>query len=203
MPGPSYVPAPSPPAPVSPAEPSGVAWVSRFPGSRSLDDLEPPFRDNCRRFVAALQAAGASVTISSTVRPAERAYLMRSAYDVSRGLSPASVPPHPGVNIRWVHTDGAGNVALAASRAAAQEMVSAYQLRYQPSLTSNHIRKRAVDMTISWTGNLAIRDGNGRLVTITSTPRTGADNTALHAVGASFGVKKLVVDPPHWSDDGG
>jgi len=34
------------------------------------------------------------------------------------------------------------------------------------------------------------------------TPRTGAGNTALHGVGAGYGVHKIVSDPPHWSDDG-
>ena len=56
-------------------------------------------------------------------------------------------------------------------------------------------------MTISWAGNLAMRDGQGRLVTITP-PRTGDVNAALHRVGASYGVIKLVSDKPHWSTDG-
>ena len=57
-------------------------------------------------------------------------------------------------------------------------------------------------MTITWAGTLKIADAAGKIVTITSTPRTGADNAELHAVGKSYGVIKLVADHPHWSDDG-
>jgi hypothetical protein len=36
---------------------------------------------------------------------------------------------------------------------------------------------------------------------IASGPRDGS-NPELIKVGATFGVMKLVSDPPHWSDDG-
>jgi hypothetical protein len=45
-------------------------------------------------------------------------------------------------------------------------------------------------------------DASKVVVTISSTPRTGAFNTDLHQVGASYGVVKLVTDHPHWSADG-
>src|SRR5260221_2175626 len=35
------------------AELSGAAWVNKFPGSTSLDDLKDPFKTNCKDFVAA------------------------------------------------------------------------------------------------------------------------------------------------------
>lgn len=63
----------------------------------------------------------------------------------------------------------------------AREMVAAYGLAYKPSLTSRHIQGRAIDMSIT-----------GWLLPV-------AD---LHELGASYGVHKLVSDPPHWSDDG-
>jgi hypothetical protein len=56
-------------------------------------------------------------------------------------------------------------------------------------------------MTISWGGTLNIRDFNGKVHAIASGPRNGS-NPDLIAVGATFGVIKLVTDPPHWSDDG-
>ena len=63
----------------------------------------------------------------------------------------------------------------------ARAMVAAYGLAYRPSLTSRHIAGRAIDMTVSgWLGSAE----------------------ELHELGASFGVRKLVSDPPHWSDDG-
>jgi hypothetical protein len=49
---------------------------------------------------------------------------------------------------------------------------------------------------------LKIKNAKGDEVTITTTPRTGNDNKELHAVGATYGVHKLVSDPPHWSHDG-
>ena len=59
----------------------------------------------------------------------------------------------------------------------------------------------AIDMTITWQGTLSIVDAQGGLVKIATLPRTG-DNLALHQVGATYSVLKLVGDPPHWSDDG-
>lgn len=63
----------------------------------------------------------------------------------------------------------------------AEEMVAAYGLAYRPSLTSRHIDGLAIDLDIDgWTGTLS----------------------DLYALGATFGVHKLVRDPPHWSVDG-
>jgi hypothetical protein len=54
-----------------------------------------------------------------------------------------------------------------------------------------HTQGNAIDMSISWGGNLSIVNANGETVIITSTPRTGM-NTTLHAVDASYGVIKFV-----------
>jgi hypothetical protein len=56
-------------------------------------------------------------------------------------------------------------------------------------------------MSISWTDTLAIRDAKGKTVSISTSPRTG-QNSKLVAVGKSYGVQKLIKDPPHWSSDG-
>lgn len=198
--------APRPP-PATAGGLSGAHWVAQFPTSRSTDSLVEPFRSNAARFVAALQKAGAAVSIAATRRPPERAYLMHYAWMIAReGMSPTRVPRHPGVAIEWVHTDSKGGVDLTASRAAAEAMADAYALADTPSLTSRHIEGRAIDMSIAWLGNLGIADlRSGALKTITSSPRTGAENRELWAVGAGYGVIKLVKDPPdppHWSDDG-
>ncbi len=50
-------------------------------------------------------------------------------------------------------------------------------------------------------GTLKIVDGKGNTVSI-GAPRNGAANTTLHDVGASYRVKKLVSNEPHWSDNG-
>ena len=56
-------------------------------------------------------------------------------------------------------------------------------------------------MTITWEGTLKIKNKSATIVEI-GTPRNGAENTTLHTVGNSYGVKKLLNDAPHWSADG-
>ncbi len=195
--------APEPTATViPPCEPSGVAWAARFPTSQSTDDLTPVFRDEANRFIAALKAANASVKISETYRSRERAYLMHFSYRLAReNLDPATVPAAEGVNICWLHRDVDGKPDLAASKKAAQQMLTAYNIAFKPTIDSLHIERRAIDMTIAWQGDLKIVDGTGKLVIIKSEPRNG-NNAELHQVGATYGVYKLVSDPPHWFEDG-
>jgi hypothetical protein len=184
-------------------EPSGAQWVARFPGSSDVSDLSLSFSSAASNFISALQTATATVTVNATYRPAERAYLMHYAFMVANNqIAPSAVPDFAGVDICWKHYDTSGNLDDAAARAAAAAMVSGYGIVYAPALVSRHTQREAVDMNISWTGDLTIVDGNGTSVTITSTPRTGADNIDLRAVGSSYGVNKLASDAPHWSSDG-
>ena len=182
---------------------SGPQWVSKFPASISLDDLADPFRGSAKRFVAALTTAHATVIISDTLRPPQRAHLMHFSFSIAReSLNPSSVPAMPAVDIHWVHTNTAGQPDLASSRAAAEAMVQGYGIAFKPVLHSRHTEGLAVDMTIHWQNNLVIAQADGTRQTIASLPRTGAGNTDLHLVGVGYGVKKLVSDPPHWSSDG-
>jgi len=182
---------------------SGGQWVSHFPNSANMDDLAEPFRTNARRFVGALRQAQATVAIAATLRPPERAYLMHFAFLIARaGIDPSTVPPRAGVDIQWVHRTAQGVPDLAASRAAAEQMVQGYGVVVEPVLDSQHIRGKAIDMTIRWQNNLVIAKADGTSTTITSVPRTGEGNVDLRQVGASFGVIKLVSDPPHWSLNG-
>ena len=168
----------------------GSAWISKFPTSRDLQDLDVSFRDKVRAFIAAIHAAGGSVSISATLRPPERAYLMHYSWEVAKGnIAPDKVPGYPGVFIEWDH----GN--LASSRAAAQAMVNGYQIVYKPSLTSNHSQGKAIDMTIAGHRGRSIVDKSGTAVKIKS-------DSDLYRVGSSYGVVKLRSDPPHWSADG-
>lgn len=173
---------------------SGRQWASRFPTSKKVEDLAPAFRQNVTRFIHAIESAGGQVAISATRRPAQRAYLMHYAWDVAKGLiQPDKVPPYRGpgapVNINWDHG------STAKSRQAAQAMVDAYRIIYRPATTSRHIDGTAIDMKISNYKGKTMRNGQGKSVRIDS-------DKDLHALGASFGVKKLVSDPPHWSADG-
>jgi hypothetical protein len=148
------------------------------------------------RFITAIERVGGHVVLTATRRPRERAYLMHYSWLVSRGLNPASVPAYDGipVAIDWV----------AGGKVGAQEMVDGYALRYQPSLTSRHIEGQAIDATFSWDGSLLVMNGAGVRVVLVSTANGGSEhaNTRLHDVGRSYGVVKLISDPPHWSTDG-
>lgn len=179
---------------------SGAAWwhahQARFPNSAAIADLAEPFRTRAAAFVGALREAGARVAIASTRRNAVRAKLMAYSWRIaSAALDPGAVPAIPGVAIRWDHGDDTR------SRRAAQEMVALFGIAYPPALTSRHIAGRAIDMTINWSGTLALVDAVGARHRLEA-PRSGAGNTALHAIGAGYGVHKLLSDPPHWSDDG-
>ena len=143
-------------------EPSGAQWCARFPTSNSLDDLTEPFRTNASRFVAALRQAGATVSIAATYRPVERAWLMHWCFDVSHNQrDPRGVPPMLGVPIRWAHVDAQGAFDAVASRRAAEDMADTYRIAFMPALESRHTQRRAVDMTISWSGTLEIRAADG------------------------------------------
>lgn len=181
---------------------SGACWCSRFMGSNSTDDLDGEFKTGTESFVSAMRKAGASVNISATYRPPERAYLMHWSWMIANGKTEASaVPTMSGVNIKWDH----GNSE--ASKAAAKAMVAGYgmtNLKVAPALSSRHTEKKAIDMTISWTKDLVIVGADGNNVTIKTEPR-GSMNKDLHAVGAGYGVikfKKGDADKPHWSTDG-
>jgi hypothetical protein len=168
------------------------------------------------------------VQIRATFRPAQRAYMMHYSWLINQNqIDPRNVPryepPDPQrddqkaqVDIDWVHRDPKGNYNSAASKQAALEMVNGFSiagLRVAPALNSNHVRKRAIDMSISWNGNLEIADANGHTVRIDTGPRDGT-NRRLISVGATYGVYHLGLingvlnertvnrDPPHWSDNG-
>ncbi|AOR61809.1 hypothetical protein [Pectobacterium wasabiae] len=181
---------------------SGPDWVRLYPGSASIQDLRSPFRTSVERFIAALQASNAQVTISATLRPPERAYLMHWSWMIAQGRAQAeSATPMVGVNIQWVHPTPAESVRAAAA------MVNAYgmsRLNVAPALRSRHTEGHAIDMDISWRGELTIQDSGGNNINIRTQPATGM-NTELHRVGASYGVIKFhggERDRPHWSIDG-
>ena len=181
---------------------SGPLWVHQFPASSRIDDLVEPFRTRVQSFLRALSDAGALVEIADTLRPPQRAYLMHFSFQVAKsGLSPSQVPARPDLDIQWVHLDSQGNPDATASLAAAAQMVAGYGIVFAPALDTRHTQGLAIDMTISWAGNLTIRNASGSQVVITDLPHSGS-NPHLQRVGASYGVIKLATDPPHWSSDG-
>ena len=169
---------------------SGVQWVAMFPGSSKLEDLLPPFQQKVAAFIASITDAGGNVRVAATYRPRERAYLMHYCAKISkREVLAPQVPAMAGVNIEWAHD------TEEASRLAALAMAKAYGIVYPPALVSRHTERAAVDMAITGVQGKVIRMASGEEVEI----KSPGD---LHLAGASFGVYKLVSDPPHWSDDG-
>ncbi|MCO6415352.1 hypothetical protein JYK14_04060 [Siccirubricoccus sp. KC 17139] len=191
---------------VAPFEPrySGSAWwhahEGKYPNSTSIDDLSDLFRPRVRAFVDALEEAGAMVQVEATRRDKIRAFLMHYAWLVAHGgILPKKVPKRDGLSIIWDH----GN--LKASKKAAMEMVKLFEMAHIAALSSNHIAGNAIDMSITWSGTLEVKNAKGKVVKVKA-PRNGGKNTTLHAVGASYKVYKLVKDPPddpHWSHNGG
>jgi D-alanyl-D-alanine dipeptidase len=178
------------------AELSGPHWCERFPTSREISVLTVPFRDKVAKFVGALRAGNATVSIHATLRPKQRAYLMHYAYLIAkRQCTPGAVPPLHGVDIQWVHPNAAESIAAAA------RMVAEYAIVYEPALQSRHTQGLAIDMDITWDGDLAIKSASGGNIAIQTAPRTGM-NPALWTLGAAYGVHKLAADAPHWSSDG-
>ena len=70
-----------------------------------------------------------------------------------------------------------------------------------PSLTSNHIAGKAIDMDIKWTGKKKFKKKDGTEVEVPFMSDVNS-NTKLHEVGESYGVKKNKSDAPHWSHNG-
>lgn len=183
---------------------SGEIWVSRFRASKNTDDLTPQFKSCVDLFIAAIEAGGGKVDIANTYRPKERAYLMHWAHKIFRnGFPPAEVPAMAGVAIQWVHP------TLSQSIAAAEEMVLKFRIDNlaedtPPALNTKHTAREAIDMSITWTGNLELKKRDGTIETIDTLPRTGM-NLQLKHVGKTYGVIKFVGgarDKPHWSTTG-
>jgi hypothetical protein len=185
---------------------SGKSWVTwantNAKNSTSVDDLADPFKTNVKAFIKALQDAGATVKVTSTKRDAKRAYLFHWSWKIGLGKAkPSEAKAMIGVDIEWDHGDAAK------SKAGAKEMIDGFGLavppksNVAPSLTSNHIAGKAIDMDITWTGNLSVKNKDGTVVSVPFMANPNA-NTKLHAVGATYNVKKHTGDAPHWSVDG-
>jgi hypothetical protein len=180
-----------------------VTWADTYAkNSTSVDDLIDPFKSGAKAFIKALTDAGADVKVKATRRDKKRAYLFHWAWKIYLGkCKPSEATAMPGVDIEWDHGD------LAKSKAGAEEMVKGFELAVPPrstvppSLTSNHIAGKAIDMIIRWTGTLKLKKKDGKEASVPFVEQVNL-NTKLHEVGASYGVKKHKTDAPHWSHNG-
>lgn len=180
-----------------------MSWADTYAtNSDRIDALSPVFRNNVKQFIKALTDAGAKIEVSATRRSAKRAYLFHWSWKISQGLcKPPDATKLAGVDIEWDHGDDKR------SRSGALEMVNGFGLAVPPrstnppSLTSNHINGEAIDMTIKWTAIIKVKQKNGIEVSLSFMPNSML-NTPLYKLGASYGVKKLTTDAPHWSLSG-
>lgn len=181
---------------------SGSQWCGRYPRSRSIVTLKPEFQLAVSSFLFALEQAGASCEIANTFRPLEACYLMNHAWKIWKGQeNPSSVPPMDGVGINWQHKTRDESIAAAYQMCVGYKILS---LEDAPALESNHTKGLAIDVSISWTGPLTVKDGNNKIVKIETAPRNNM-NQELWKLGASYGVKRYYrpeKDKPHWSVDG-
>ncbi|MFN3972845.1 MAG: peptidoglycan-binding protein [Gemmobacter sp.] len=184
---------------------SGKAWFNanqaKYPNSKSVSDLSSGFKSSAQKFIKALEDGGAKVKVFATLRSPQRAELMYYCWQVGKmGMKADKVPKIAGVDINWDHGDEKK------SKAAAKEMFDAFGIAgvvAKPG-KSNHLTGNAIDMNISWSGDLKMKDGNGKDVTIDTKPASER-NTDLQDVGATFGCKngaKTVNEPWHWSTTG-
>lgn len=202
--------------PPAEGELSGAHWVkwadTHAPNSQDLADLDEDFRKNVEAFVAAMkkgaEEAGSvlGIKVAATFRHPRRAYLFHWSYKIGQGMAKAkAATPMEGVPIKWDH----GKESV--SQAKALAMAKGFGLALKgdsdniPALKSNHTRGLAVDMSISWDKKFTAKAGSlgGAAKTFDIPgPGAGSSSTALHKLGASYGVKKLVTDKPHWSANG-
>lgn len=191
---------------------SGKYWVTwanqNAKNSKLVSKLNSDFKKKYDAFSKALTDAGATIKIKSTKRHKNRAYLFHWCWKISLGkLSTtkiSNIPKQTGVNIEWDHGDDKK------SKAAAKEMRVKFGLatptspkpsKVAPSLSSNHIAGKAIDIEITWTGKIKVQNKSGKKVEITYMTNV-KKNKKLHAIGKSYGVIKHLTDTPHWSHTG-
>jgi hypothetical protein len=157
---------------------------------------------NVESFIKSLEEGDATIKVTATKRSPKRAYLFHWSWKIYLGkCQPKDATPMAGVDIEWDHGD------LAKSKDGAKEMVTGFGLAVPPrstvppSLTSNHITGKAIDMDITWVGTKKFKKKDGTEVEVTYMQNVNA-NTKLHQVGESYGVKKHKSDAPHWSHNG-
>jgi len=182
---------------------SGAHWRTKandmgWNDITDLEELSEPFKSNAKSFIAALEAGGANVEISTTKRYIERAWLMHNAWTVAHGGAVPKDDPY-GTGIVWDHG------SKSATKQAAKEMIgpSGFNMAFDASMHSRHFSGNAVDITITnlpeeWTFTHGDKE-----VTVKLGTAEAPSNTRLHrAADRYFNVKKLVADRPHWSDTG-
>jgi len=196
---------------------SGKQWTNKFPSINTLSELAEPFKNSVTKFFAAMQDAGISVDMNrlAIYRPPQRSYLMHYAKRITTSwpgyeqLKPEDVPAFQSqggdmpVSIDWVHKGADGKSDLAASKKAAAQMVEGYGIGKNPvappySSRHNNRPSNAIDIppnAVTIPSDCKVKEASGKGVAV----KKYAD---LYPIGETYGVYKLLSDPPHWSNDG-
>lgn len=205
---------------------SGKHWealaAKKWPESAKVEDLSDEFRPKAQAFIAILKDNKIEVEVSSTKRPAERAYLYHYCLEVAADRSrPADVPKLATVDIEWDHGDAEK------SKLAAKEMADAFGLVGIAAYPSNHSGGNAIDMKMDFKGN--VKDGKNAIVykvsptdkesvsrdlkvddeAVVGTSARGKtisdiEDRELSKAGKDFGaIRKIKNDIVHWSLNGG
>ncbi len=211
-----------------------------FRASKDLATLKPDFKSNVEEFQGSLKDAGANYTVNETRRFPSRTYLLYWCVRVAKTNtntsavseyitlakeqlknegtnSPGEVTiraraadlqrlaEYPDVPIKWSHpTEAQTKAGAEAMRAVGNYSVVA------PPGKSNHIDGNALDMNVSWSGNISIKKkGAGVKTLINTDPRRfskseGLKNEQMIEVGRTYGVINYGGgDEIHWSKTGG
>lgn len=201
----------------------GPNWSARFenPSNRegliaALNAEAPEFRERVMSLLTQLEAQGAEVYLTSTVRKKERGYLMWGAFYLSRAEDDATLTARRkeleklnrqwklNIPIQWQHPKGPRE-----TREAARLMAEAYDVVYATkggACCSDHYDGSAVDfIAIGLPRSLTLTAPDGATKTFDlshpSQPRDiSLTPKLIRWVETHFQFRKLVSDYPHWND---
>lgn len=209
--------------PAKDGSPLGPGWTARFeqPASEAerlaaLEAKNPDFANRVRLLINQLRKSGATVEVESTVRSAERGFLIYGAYLLSRAKTGRDLDRAIGrlerdarnwglsVPIRWRHPKG-----TTATIREAKRMAEAFNVVYasrRGARRSHHYDGRAVDISafnLPRELTLIAPDGQRQHFDL-SAPEESRDLSLtpvlVEWVEMHFEFEKLRSDYPHWND---
>ncbi len=196
---------------------AGTGWFSRYNqdyfGSNQVSDLSDTFRPEVQSFLGALQEGGVpNPTISSTKRSYERQFIMYYAKQIADGKMDADevqeITP-TNIDIQWDYGNDNYSVAAAKALLGGQGFGIGTNPVGKPDQGSLHITGDAIDMNITGYKNKLVfvgpdatpwSEAHGYVEGLSLVKITDANT--LYEIGATYGVIKLLSDPPHWSVNG-
>ena len=210
--------------PATDGELLGPRWTARYPNPDGEAELlkvlvargKGDYASRLTSLMQQLRAQGADVTLTSTVRPAERGYLMWGAFELSRASGKDSVQSVTrrveranrdwglSIPIRWGHPDG-----WQATVEAARAMADTYEVVYATEAAarrSNHYTGVAADLVaVALPRVLRLKSPAGKEITFDlSAPDQTRDlsltPSLIEWLEQSFSLRKLRSDYPHWED---